>query len=54
MIITHPPPPASGRPFAPRHFAEAEEEPVPDYLRELVFGDRNKTECLVETDELQG
>ena len=39
---------------SPRHFAEAEDETVPDHLWELVLMDGDKTECLVETDELQG
>ena len=40
--------------ITPGHFAEAKEEPLPDHLWELVLGKGNKTECLVETDELKG
>jgi len=54
MITHHRPPSAWGRPFAPRHFTEAEEEPLPDHPRQLVLGDWYKSECLVESDELQG
>ena len=47
-------PPPHRTDVAPRHLAEAEEEPLPDHPRQLVLGDRYKTECLVEADELQG
>ena len=39
---------------APGHFPEAEQEPFPDHPGQLVLGDWDKPECLVETDELQG
>ncbi len=38
----------------PHHLAKAEDEPLPDHGGELVLGDGDKPECLVETDELQG
>jgi len=39
---------------APGHLAEAEQEPFPDHCWQLVLGNRDEPERLVETDQLQG
>ncbi len=38
----------------PGHLAKAEQEPFPDHPRQLVLGDGDETEGLVEADQLQG
>ena len=46
--------PPHGANIAPGHLAEAEQEPFPDHPWQLVLGDGDEPECLVETDQLQG
>ena len=43
-----------GANVAPGHLAEAEQEPFPDHCWQLVLGDGDEPERLVETDQLQG
>ena len=38
---------------APGHFAETEQEPLPDHCWQLVLGDGDKPKCPVEADQLQ-
>jgi len=57
IIRLHPDSPTGPPPHranvAPGHLAEAEQEPHPDHLRQLVLGDRDEPERFVEADQLQ-
>ena len=53
LIYSPPGRPPHGAYVAPDHLAEAEQEPHPDHLRQLVLGDRDEPERFVEADQLQ-
>ncbi len=46
--------PDHGAYITAHHFAKAEQEPLLDTPRELVFGDRGEPECLVKRDQDDG